>query len=155
MRVLLKTWKKEKMLVTSIFSFSHVFNPSKKQIWVSCHSYFAVCICFQFGPVKIFIVWKRVKLKLTQSCQCTDCRHGYRKRQVAFQEVWVHVAAPTPGTAARNKYTQGYYFGIYVYTFSNGKCNLKERGKNLNDSIQCNQGVNTLTSILSSSFNHI
>ena len=49
----LKTlWEKEKMLVTSIFSFSHnVFYPSQKEFLYLSYIYCVVCKCFQFGPV--------------------------------------------------------------------------------------------------------
>ena len=48
---LLKTlWEKEKMLVTSIFSFSHnVFYPFQNNFQFLSQFYFAVCNCFQFG----------------------------------------------------------------------------------------------------------
>ena len=53
---------KEKMLVTSIFSYSHnVFYPSKNIFQLSNHIYFIICKCFQLGPVLIFVVWGRVK----------------------------------------------------------------------------------------------
>ena len=43
--------KKEKMLVTSIFSFSHnVFYLSQSNFQWLIHIYFVVCKCFQFGP---------------------------------------------------------------------------------------------------------
>ena len=59
---LLKTlWEKEKMLVTSIFSFSHiVFYPSQIKFPFFGHIYFVVCKCFEFGLVKNFVVWERV-----------------------------------------------------------------------------------------------
>ena len=49
----LKTlWEKEKMLVSSILSFSNnVFYPSQNNFEISRHIYFVVCKCFQFGPV--------------------------------------------------------------------------------------------------------
>ena len=55
----LKTlWEKEKMLVTSIFSFSHnVFYPSQNKLQLFNYIYFVVCKCFQFGPVQFFVVW--------------------------------------------------------------------------------------------------
>ena len=44
--------EKEKMLVTSIFSFSRkVFYPSQKKIQFLRYIYFVICKCFQFGPV--------------------------------------------------------------------------------------------------------
>ena len=48
-----KHWgKKEKMLVTSIFSFSHnVFYPSQNEFQVLSHIWFAVCKCFQLEKV--------------------------------------------------------------------------------------------------------
>ena len=50
---LLKTlWEKEKMLVTSIFSFSHnVFYPFQNKFQFFSHVYFVVFQCFHFGPV--------------------------------------------------------------------------------------------------------
>ena len=58
-RSLLKTiWEKEKMLVTSIFSFSHnVFFQFQKEFLFLSHIYFVVCKCFQFGPVKKLVLW--------------------------------------------------------------------------------------------------
>ena len=52
-RSLLKIlWEKEKMLVTSIFSFSHdVFYPSKNNFQFWSHIYFVTCKSFQFGLV--------------------------------------------------------------------------------------------------------
>ena len=52
-RKLLKTlWEKEKMLVTSIFSFSHnVFHPPQIKTQDNIHICFVVCKCFQFGAV--------------------------------------------------------------------------------------------------------
>ena len=50
------------MLITSIFSFSHnVFYPSQTKCEFFIHIYCVVCKCFQFGPVKDCVVWKRVK----------------------------------------------------------------------------------------------
>ena len=56
---MLKTlWEKEKMLVTSIFFFSHnVFYQSQKEFLFLSYIYFVVCKCFQFGPVQNFVVW--------------------------------------------------------------------------------------------------
>ena len=43
--------KKEKMLVTSIFSFSHnVFYQYQKEFLCLSDIYFVVCKCFQLGP---------------------------------------------------------------------------------------------------------
>ena len=43
---------KEKMLVTSIFSFSrNVFYPFQKEFLFLSYTYFVVCKCFQFGQV--------------------------------------------------------------------------------------------------------
>ena len=57
-------WEKEKMLVTSIFSFSHIVfysikdrNPHFRNIQ------FVVCMCFQFGLIQDFVVWERVTAK--------------------------------------------------------------------------------------------
>ena len=44
--------KKEKMLVTNIFSFSqNIFYHSKTSFKFFCHIYFLVCRCFEFGLV--------------------------------------------------------------------------------------------------------
>ena len=66
-RSLLKTlWEKEKMLVTSIFSFFHsVFYPIKDRNHHLSYVYFVVCKCFQFGHIQnvsfgnelIFEIW--------------------------------------------------------------------------------------------------
>ena len=60
---LLKTlWEKEKMMVTSIFSFSHnAFYPIKDKSYSLHHIYFAVCTCFQIGQVNKFVVLYRVR----------------------------------------------------------------------------------------------
>ena len=65
---LLKTlWEKEKMLVTSIFSFSHsVFYSIRKINHHFSNIQLVVCKCFQFGHVRNSVVWERVK---------TDGRH--------------------------------------------------------------------------------
>ena len=48
---LLKTlWEKEKMLVTSIFSFFHIFNPMKDEFCVS--SNIVICQCFTYQQFK-------------------------------------------------------------------------------------------------------
>ena len=56
---LLKTlWEKKKMLVTSIFSFSHiVFYSIKDRNDHLCYIYFVVCKCFQFGQGQNFVNW--------------------------------------------------------------------------------------------------
>ena len=52
-------WEKEKMLVTSIFSFSHnVFYSIKDRNYHLCYISFVVCKCFQFGQGQIFVVWE-------------------------------------------------------------------------------------------------
>ena len=63
---LLKTlWEKEKMLVTSIFSFSHSVFYSIKEINPHFSNIqFVVCKCFQFSHVQNSVVWERVKLHL-------------------------------------------------------------------------------------------
>ena len=60
---LLKTlWEKEKMLVTSIFSFSHsVFYSIRKINHHFSNIQLVVCKCFQFGHVRNSVVWERVK----------------------------------------------------------------------------------------------
>ena len=54
-RRLLKTlWEKEKMLLTSIFSFYHnVFYPVKDKFYFLSYIYFVDCTCIQIGEVKI------------------------------------------------------------------------------------------------------
>ena len=66
---LLKTlWEKEKMLVTSIFSFSHSVSNSIKEINNHFTSIqFVVCKCFKFGHVQNSVVWERVKLLLRRT----------------------------------------------------------------------------------------
>ena len=66
---LLKTlWEKEKMLVTSIFSFSHnVFYSSRHKFQFLSHNYFVICKCFEFGPVYNFVVRSRVNASTTDS----------------------------------------------------------------------------------------
>ena len=56
---LLKTlWEKEKMLVTSIFSFTHnVFYPSQNKFQFFIYIYFVICKSFQFGQVPFSVVW--------------------------------------------------------------------------------------------------
>ena len=53
-RSLLKTsWEKEKMLVTSIFSFFYnVFYPIKDRNYHLSYIYFVVCKCFQFSYIQ-------------------------------------------------------------------------------------------------------
>ena len=51
-------WEKEKMLVTSIFSFlNDVLYPMKGIFHVFSKIKFVVCKCFQFGQVQNFVVW--------------------------------------------------------------------------------------------------
>ena len=59
---LLKTlWEKEKLLVTSNFSFSHsVFYPFGKLFTISIWFIVVVCKLFQFGKSLTFVVWERV-----------------------------------------------------------------------------------------------
>ena len=48
---------KEKMSVICMFSFSHnVFYLSQKRFQSSNHMQFVVCKCFQFRPVKNFVI---------------------------------------------------------------------------------------------------
>ena len=60
---LLKTlWEKEKLLVTSNFSFFRsVFYPSRELSAISIEFRIVVCRLFQFGSLN-FVVWERVKL---------------------------------------------------------------------------------------------
>ena len=47
--------EKEKMLVTSIFSFSfNVFYSFKNKVQFLSHNYFVICKVFHFGMVKVF-----------------------------------------------------------------------------------------------------
>ena len=59
-------WEKEKMLVTSIFSFSHnVFKENPKENFCFLgHTYFVVCKCFQVGPVLKLSFGKELSLYL-------------------------------------------------------------------------------------------
>ena len=62
-------WKhcgeKEKMLVTSAFSFSrNVSYPSQREFLHLSYIYFVGCKCFQFGPVKKICHLVHSKLKL-------------------------------------------------------------------------------------------
>ena len=48
--LLKRLWEKKKMLVTSIFFFSHnVFYSMKQNFNVLSNIWFVVCKCFQFG----------------------------------------------------------------------------------------------------------
>ena len=55
----LKTlWEKEKLLVTSNFSFTHsVFYPFRELSAIFIKFKIVVCRLFQFGPVSKFVVW--------------------------------------------------------------------------------------------------
>ena len=59
--------EKEKMLVASIFSFSHnVFYPFQTKFQFFILIYFVFCKCFQFGEVcKILWLVKSLKVDLT------------------------------------------------------------------------------------------
>ena len=47
-------WEKEKMLISSIFSFFHiVFYPFKEKLHHLYHAEIVFCKCFQFGQAKI------------------------------------------------------------------------------------------------------
>ena len=61
--ILLKTlWEKEKLLVTSNFSFSHsVFYPFGELSAIFIKIKIVVCKLFQLGRVLNFVVWERVK----------------------------------------------------------------------------------------------
>ena len=68
----LKTlWEEEKMLVTSIFSFSHnVFYSIKDRNYHLCYIYSVFCKCFQFGQGQFFIVWEWVNsLGMLKDCK--------------------------------------------------------------------------------------
>ena len=55
-------WEKEKMLMTSNFSFSQsVFYPSEEFSAIFIKSETVFCKFFQFGSLK-FVIWKRVNL---------------------------------------------------------------------------------------------
>ena len=57
--------EKEKMLVASIFSFSHnVFYTIKDRNFHLCYIYFVVCKCFEFRQGQIFVIWEWVKYEL-------------------------------------------------------------------------------------------
>ena len=61
---LLKTlWEKEKMLVTSIFSFFHnVFYHTKKEKSQFWYIWLILCRLFRFCLVPNFVVWERVEI---------------------------------------------------------------------------------------------
>ena len=63
---LLKTlWEKEKLLITSNFSFSHsVFYPFGELPSIFIKFKIVVCKLFQFGPLQNIVVWERVKIVL-------------------------------------------------------------------------------------------
>ena len=49
---------KEKMLITTMFSFSHnVFYPSQSKFQFFGHVYLVVCKRFEIEPVWYFVVW--------------------------------------------------------------------------------------------------
>ena len=55
---LITLWKKKKMLVSSIFSFSnYVFYPFKDRNHYLSYIYFVFCKCSEFDDVQNFIVW--------------------------------------------------------------------------------------------------
>ena len=61
-------WKKEKLLVTSNFSFSHsVFYPFREFSAIFVKFEIVVCKLFQFASLK-FDVWERVKEDLGKQC---------------------------------------------------------------------------------------
>ena len=63
---------KEKMLVTSIFSFSHnVFYSIKDRNYHLCYIHFVVCRCYQFGQGQIFVIWEWVK------CEILSCDNKF------------------------------------------------------------------------------
>ena len=68
---LLKTmWEKEKLLITSNFSFFHsVFYLFGELSAIFIKLKIVVCNLFQFGRVLKFVVWERVKLNLTHKMQ--------------------------------------------------------------------------------------
>ena len=64
-------WEKEKMLESSIFSFSHnVFYTIKDRNYHLCCIYFVVCKCFEFGQGQIFVVWKWINPALDPAYVC-------------------------------------------------------------------------------------
>ena len=67
---LLKTlWEKEKLLVTSNFSFSHsVFYPFEELSSIFIKFEIVVCTLFEFGSLK-FVVWERVNF---EGCHKTE-----------------------------------------------------------------------------------
>ena len=61
-QVLKTMWEKEKLLMTSNFSFSHtVFYPFDKLSTIFIKLKIVVCKLFQFGRVLKTVVWERVK----------------------------------------------------------------------------------------------
>ena len=56
-------WEKEKMLVTSIFCFSHdVFYSFQKEFLFLSYIDYVVCKCCQFGPVQNLLFGKGLRL---------------------------------------------------------------------------------------------
>ena len=74
-RILLKTlWEKEKMLVTSNYSFSYnVFLPIKDKNDHLSFIYSVVCKCFQFGQVQNFGVYTHLESCITLSLFTKQC----------------------------------------------------------------------------------
>ena len=72
----LKTlYKKEKLLMTSNFSFSHsVFCPFRKVSAMLIKFEIVVCKLFQFGSQK-FVVWERVKPQVCIWRKCYNTAH--------------------------------------------------------------------------------
>ena len=84
-RKLLKTlWEKEKILITSIFSFSHnVFYPSKHKFQLFCHNCFVIYKCIKFRlhscffffllVLSKFMLQKKEKKRESKQNKSTTC----------------------------------------------------------------------------------
>ena len=65
-QVLKTLWEKEKLLVTSNFSFSHsLFYPSKDLSVIFVKFEIVVCKLFQFEKSLKFAIWERVKQSIS------------------------------------------------------------------------------------------
>ena len=81
-RRLLKTLlKKEKMLVTSIFSFSHnVFYPIEDRNLHLSYNYFVICKCFQFDLVQILLFGLELTISQTSPGFYVSALQVFRKQ---------------------------------------------------------------------------
>ena len=112
------------MLLTSIFSFSYnVFYPSQNKFQFFSFI-FVICKCFQFGPVKTFVMWYRLQHQtIDQSMSFSDsfcqeiakqkwdrikvlCRQPYKKLTqfgLSFLHIQTSMAVQTYVTGTSGK----------------------------------------------------